>query len=655
MIGNMQSPFQWGSKGQKLTPEQVERERERAAAMLEGVGDTSPVQHWLQGAGRVVNAITGKIQDRRADSSEALGMESADNWIANNPVLSSLIGGGGSGVSMGVPQGAGQPLDAMNAAPVSPDQAVANDAMAAIGKAPLGGKLEGVDPRINEILTEAARRAGLNIGVSEGLRSEERQRQMVAQGKSQTMNSKHLHGGAADYHIIGDDGKPNWDFEAYRPLAAQAKLVAAEMGYDGFEWGGDWKSLKDGVHFQFRDGASATPAGQQAPQATQAGYTPPQGGGMPQMDNSVIAALSGAMSDPWVAKKYGPVIQALMGSQMKRQDMQYQQQLGQQDPMYQAKLAELTAPKPVDPWAGTQVINGQVVRMGANGPEAIGDFNKPEPGYQMVTPEEAQSLGLPPGAYQRGADGKVSQIGGNGTNVTVNTGSGPELGKLSSDYGYVLDPATGQPVIDPSTGLPTAAPVPGSPAARDIASTKAKSSESDRQSGIKMGTTLENIGLNIEELEDGGVPVTGLIGKMGRMIPGSQATDFANRTTQINTRAALDEVQNMRDNSPTGGAVGQLTDSEREAIGLAATSLADSSSKEEYLRSAKKFRELMLDTAHGEGNWRIDDKGQLIIGQGGESAEGGFDAFASDPSAQRAAEQYGVSLEEMWAIKQGQK
>ena len=62
MINNISSPFQWGSQGRKLTPEQVARERERASAMLDGVGDTSPVQHWLQGAGRVVNAITGKVQ-----------------------------------------------------------------------------------------------------------------------------------------------------------------------------------------------------------------------------------------------------------------------------------------------------------------------------------------------------------------------------------------------------------------------------------------------------------------------------------------------------------------------------------------------------------------------------------------------------------------
>ena len=89
---------------------------------------------------------------------------------------------------------------------------------------------------------------------------------------------------------------------------------------------------------------------------------------------------------------------------------------------------------------------------------------------------------------------------------------------------------------------------------------------------------------------------------------------------QITTAAALAEVQNMRDNSPTGGAVGQLTDSEREAIGLAATSLANSSSEGEYLRAAKLYRKVMIDTAFGEGTREIDSSGNVLLSAGGEAS-----------------------------------
>jgi hypothetical protein len=84
---------------------------------------------------------------------------------------------------------------------------------------------------------------------------------MVAQGKSQTMNSRHLTGNAADIFIQNPDGSANWDFEAYRPVAEIAKEVAAEKGYDDLVWGGDWKTLKDGVHFQMGGAAVAGGAG----------------------------------------------------------------------------------------------------------------------------------------------------------------------------------------------------------------------------------------------------------------------------------------------------------------------------------------------------------------------------------------------------------
>lgn len=124
----------------------------------------------------------------------------------------------------------------------------------ATGK-PLEGKLKDTDPRISELVMQAAKNLGIKIGVSEGRRTVEAQKENVANGKSQTMNSKHLHGGAVDFHIIGADGKANWDFEAYRPLAEEAKRLAKEKGYEGFEWGGDWNTLKDGVHFQFKEGS----------------------------------------------------------------------------------------------------------------------------------------------------------------------------------------------------------------------------------------------------------------------------------------------------------------------------------------------------------------------------------------------------------------
>ena len=123
--------------------------------------------------------------------------------------------------------------------------------------------LSAADPRLREVLTETEKRArerGIEIQISETVRDRERQADLVAQGKSQTMNSKHLTGNAADIFIQNPDGSANWDFEAYQPVADIAKEVAAEKGYDDLVWGGDWQTLKDGVHFQM-GGAAVTGGG----------------------------------------------------------------------------------------------------------------------------------------------------------------------------------------------------------------------------------------------------------------------------------------------------------------------------------------------------------------------------------------------------------
>lgn len=110
--------------------------------------------------------------------------------------------------------------------------------------------LSSINPTLAELMMEVERRHPDAFEIGEGMRDIETQKKYVAEGKSQTMNSKHLHGNAVDIVMGADTGTPNWNFEDYRPIADTAKAVAAEMGIPDFVWGGDWKTLKDGVHFQ---------------------------------------------------------------------------------------------------------------------------------------------------------------------------------------------------------------------------------------------------------------------------------------------------------------------------------------------------------------------------------------------------------------------
>lgn len=113
-------------------------------------------------------------------------------------------------------------------------------------------KLEGVNPKLIAVATLALKLSPVDFTVTEGLRTVSRQRQLVAEGKSRTMNSKHIVGRAIDVAAI-DNGTVSWNFPLYEQIATAFKQAAAQLGV-AIEWGGDWASFKDGPHFQLKDG-----------------------------------------------------------------------------------------------------------------------------------------------------------------------------------------------------------------------------------------------------------------------------------------------------------------------------------------------------------------------------------------------------------------
>ena len=109
-------------------------------------------------------------------------------------------------------------------------------------------RLAGVHPDLVRIVQRAAASSDLDFTVLEGLRTRERQAELVRSGASQTMNSRHLTGHAVDIAPM-IAGKVSWDWPLYHRLAAVVKRAAAELALP-VEWGGDWRRFKDGPHWQ---------------------------------------------------------------------------------------------------------------------------------------------------------------------------------------------------------------------------------------------------------------------------------------------------------------------------------------------------------------------------------------------------------------------
>lgn len=109
-------------------------------------------------------------------------------------------------------------------------------------------RLEGVHPDLLRVVEHAIAITDLDFTVLEGRRTLARQKQLLKEGATTTLKSRHLTGHAVDIApLVG--GKVRWDWPLYHRLAVFMKRAAGGEQVP-IEWGGDWRTFKDGPHWQ---------------------------------------------------------------------------------------------------------------------------------------------------------------------------------------------------------------------------------------------------------------------------------------------------------------------------------------------------------------------------------------------------------------------
>lgn len=98
------------------------------------------------------------------------------------------------------------------------------------------------------LMIAASKDSPIHFEITEGLRSRERQIKLYKSGATKTFNSRHLDGHAVDVACYVDS-EVCWSWPLYEALSVHIKTTAEELGIP-IEWGGDWKSFRDGVHYQ---------------------------------------------------------------------------------------------------------------------------------------------------------------------------------------------------------------------------------------------------------------------------------------------------------------------------------------------------------------------------------------------------------------------
>tara|TARA_R100000030_G_scaffold91467_1_gene76578 strand:+ start:1464 stop:1844 length:381 start_codon:yes stop_codon:yes gene_type:complete len=116
-------------------------------------------------------------------------------------------------------------------------------------------RLKGVNPKLVNVLNELIKI--MDVTIIEGLRTEARQNELLAQGKSKTKYSKHLEGKAVDLAPYPIDWE---DRERFHYMGGMIRGIGKQQGVD-IRWGGDWDSdgeIKDNsfddlVHVEIKE------------------------------------------------------------------------------------------------------------------------------------------------------------------------------------------------------------------------------------------------------------------------------------------------------------------------------------------------------------------------------------------------------------------
>lgn len=97
--------------------------------------------------------------------------------------------------------------------------------------------LRGVNPSLVAVARRALELTKVDFTVIEGLRTLDRQKELVRTGKSQTMKSKHLEGRAVDIFPVGG----TWKIDEFRPVLEAFHKAGQELGIP-LRFGINWKN-----------------------------------------------------------------------------------------------------------------------------------------------------------------------------------------------------------------------------------------------------------------------------------------------------------------------------------------------------------------------------------------------------------------------------
>lgn len=158
--------------------------------------------------------------------------------------------------------------------------------------------------------------------------------------------------------------------------------------------------------------------------------------------------------------------------------------------------------------------------------------------------------------------------------------------------------------------------IPGGPAAQKVAANKTKADNMLRMIEGTKSDVLSSIAQAKKNLQGWGE--TGAVGSVMRNVPGTKAHDLQQNIATIVANIGFDKLTAMRAASPTGGALGAVTERELALLQATIASLEQSQSEEQFRENLSR-----VELAYGRAVSAINEAYQEDYGGGAAGAAAG--------------------------------
>jgi hypothetical protein len=190
--------------------------------------------------------------------------------------------------------------------------------------------------------------------------------------------------------------------------------------------------------------------------------------------------------------------------------------------------------------------------------------------------------------------------------TTVNMGpTGIDYGDPEKGLAWARNP-DGTVRLD-ERGAPIALPYQGGSvySAEQQAAQKQAGSDATKQQTATIVT--QDIGRARDLVKGATLPTTGLVGNFLKDVGGTEANDVRALVQTIRANVGFDKLQDMRANSPTGGALGPVSDAENALLQSTLGNLEQSQTKEQFIQNLNRLETIYDQVINGPKSRTKDD------------------------------------------------